>query len=233
MANAAYWKEQNASKLLPPRTRQHVNYYTPLNDVAPASTHKKRKLDDTTSCSTNGNENQTEMDEEILSIPCFTPSYWESGDARKLFAPKSIYGADCNVQKVLLDRIEKLERVKGIASEWREFVDGGDQDYLCSEYDIFLIQHRSLYLACALRKFVETATMEARWTWHLCIAHAIKLMNDIGIDTYSSWRPLAKWHRRLAFSPNEAFIKSPAPKSGWPPFLLKILMQWMHSRSME
>ena len=26
VANAAYWKEQNASKLLPPRTRQHVNY---------------------------------------------------------------------------------------------------------------------------------------------------------------------------------------------------------------
>ena len=63
--------------------------------------------------------------------------------------------------------------------------------------------------------------MEARWTWQLCIEHAIKLMNDIGIETYSSWRPLAKWHRRLAYSPNETFIKSPAPKSGLPPFFIE------------
>jgi hypothetical protein len=46
-------------------------------------------------------------------------------------------------------------------------------------------------------------------------------MNDIGIETYSHWRSLARWHRRLAYSPNDAFIKSPAPKSRLPSFFIE------------
>jgi hypothetical protein len=63
-------------------------------------------------------------------------------------------------------------------------VDGGDQDDLCSEHDIFILRHRSMYLACALRKFVNEANKQSRWTWQLCLKHAIQLMNDIGIETY-------------------------------------------------
>ncbi|KAI2493895.1 hypothetical protein MHU86_20622 [Fragilaria crotonensis] len=224
VSNAAAWKEQNASKLLPPRTRQHVDYTFPYA-IAAAPSNKKRKLgaDTTTSSHDDGTESQREV-EEILSVPSFpspSSSYWESGDARKLFAPKLVFGTDCDVRKVVLDRIDKLERVNSVASEWREFVDGGDQDDLCSEHDVFLIRHRSMYLACALRKFLDEAATAARWTWQLCIEHAIKLMNDIGIETYSHWRPLARWHRRLAYSPNETFMKSPAPKCGLPPFFVE------------
>jgi hypothetical protein len=78
-----------------------------------------------------------------------------------------------------------------------------------------------MYLACALRKFVNEVTNKARWTWQLCIEHAIGLMNDIDIETYSHWRPLARWHRRLAYSPKDAFIKSPAQKSRLPPFFIE------------
>ena len=46
-------------------------------------------------------------------------------------------------------------------------------------------------------------------------------MNDIGIETYSHWRSLARWHRQLAYSPNNAFIKSPAPKSRLPSFFIE------------
>ena len=45
--------------------------------------------------------------------------------------------------------------VNSIAADWRTLVDGGDQDDLCSEHDIFMIRHRSMYLACALQKFVD------------------------------------------------------------------------------
>ena len=48
-------------------------------------------------------------------------------------------GTDCDVHKVVLDQIDKLELVNSTASEWREFVDGGDQDNLCLKHDILLI----------------------------------------------------------------------------------------------
>ena len=120
-----------------------------------------------------------------------------------------------------MDRIEKLEMVNSIAADWRTLVDVGDQDDLCSEHDIFMIRHRSMYLACALRKFVDEVSNTSRWTWQQCIQHSIGLMNDIGVESYSHWRPLARWHRRLAYSPKGTFIKSPAPKNCLPPFFIE------------
>jgi len=161
----------------------------------------------------------------MLSVPPFpsssSTSYWESGYARKFFAPTLVFGTDCDVWKVVLDRIDKLKQVNSIASDWREFADGGDQDNLCLEHDVFLIRHQSMYLACALSKLLDEAATAAKWTWQRCIEHAIKLMNDIGIETYSHWRPMARWHRQLAYSPNKTFMKSPAPKCGLPPFLVE------------
>jgi hypothetical protein len=48
---------------------------------------------------------------EEASLPPTSASYWESGDSRKLFAPKALYGIDCDVQKIVHDWIEKLEKV--------------------------------------------------------------------------------------------------------------------------
>jgi hypothetical protein len=148
-------------------------------------------------------------------------SYWESGDSRKLFAPKLYYGMDCDVQRVVLDRIEKLEMVNSIAAGWRTLVNGGNQDDLCSEHDIFLIRHQSMYLACAVQKFVDEVCDTSRWTWQKCIEHSIALMNNIGVESYTHWRPLARWHRQLAYSPKGTFFKSPAPKSRLPPFFIE------------
>ena len=76
----------------------------------------------------------------MLTAPPCLLSYWESGDARKLFALKSVYGTDCDVWKVVLGQIEKLDSVNSSAHEWRELVDGGDPaDDVCSEHDIFLL----------------------------------------------------------------------------------------------
>ncbi|KAI2511205.1 hypothetical protein MHU86_3170 [Fragilaria crotonensis] len=111
--------------------------------------------------------------------------------------------------------------VNSIAADWRTLVDGGDQEDLCSEHDIFMIRHRSMYLACALRKFVDEASKTSRWTWQQCIEYSIGLMNDVGVESYSHWRPLARWHRRLAYSPKGTFIKSPVPKNCLPPFFIE------------
>jgi hypothetical protein len=105
----------------------------------------------------------TEVDEPSPLVSALL--YWESGDSRKLFAPKSMNDVDCDVQKIVHDRIAKLERVNRFATEWRILVDGGDQDDLCSEHANFQMRHQSMYLACALRKFVNEVTNISRWTW--------------------------------------------------------------------
>ena len=165
------------------------------------ATNKKRKF-----VSTPGTTSAADDDAPLSSSgttlslprPPSSVSYWESGESRKLFAPKALHGMDCDVRKIVLDRVEKLESINRYdATEWMALVDGGDPDDLCSEHDIFLLRHRSLYLACALRKFGTEATGDGsrRWTWQLCLEHAIQSMNDIGIKTYSNWRTLARWHR--------------------------------------
>jgi hypothetical protein len=153
-----------------------------------------------------------------ISYPYCSP---KSGDSRKLFAPKLYYDMDCDVREVVIDQVEILEMVNSIAADWRTLVDGGDQDDLCSEHDIFMIRHQSMYLTCALQKFVDEASNISRWTWQQCIQHSIGLMNDIGGESYSHWRPLAKWHRRLTYSPKGTSIKSSAPKNCLPPFFIE------------
>ena len=99
------------------------------------------------------------------------------------------------MKKIVLDRIEKLEKVNCVAADWRALVDGCNHDDLCSKQDIFLIRHWSMYLACALQKFVDEVTDKSRWTWQQCIEYSVASMNDIGLETYTHWRPLVRWLR--------------------------------------
>jgi hypothetical protein len=146
--------------------------------------------------------------------------YWDSGEARRLFAPKHKYGSNCDVKTVIMKRIELLENVNQKPSYWRSVVEGGDPENTCTAHDIFLIRHRSLYLACALRKFVEEVARKSRWTWKLSIQHAIATMNDMGLETYSNWETLRRWHHRLVMSRQDGFMMAPAKKTRLPPFFL-------------
>jgi hypothetical protein len=54
--------------------------------------------------------------ESVLSTDV-TANWWDSGDARRLFAPCSIlYGTDCYVKEIVMERIEILESVNRAAS---------------------------------------------------------------------------------------------------------------------
>jgi len=148
-------------------------------------------------------------------------NYWQSGDARLLFAPKEKYGTTCDVRQVVIERIELLEQVNHKPTSWRLVVGGEEKDmYTCTEHDKFIIRHRSTYLAIALRQFVAmVATSQAhggltkRWTWKDCCNYSIEVMDDIGIHLYANHRTLARWHRRLALHPDDAFSDAPSPKS--------------------
>jgi hypothetical protein len=162
-----------------------------------------------------------QRDEEAVAVDTATVTYWDSGDARRTFAPKQKYGLTCDVKKVVLARVELLEAVNRKATFWKSLFEGGDPDNTCTSQEIFLVRHRSLYLACALRKFVEEVKECGRWTWQRCIQFSIATMNDLGIETYSSWETLRRWHRRLAVSRQEAFCKAPPKKSSLPLFFVR------------
>ena len=88
-----------------------------------------------------------------------TADWWGSGDARRLFAPCCIlYGTDCDVKEIVMERIELLESVNGAANNWKSVVDMrmGDtaSESLKSHYsesDVFSLRYRSMYLALALK----------------------------------------------------------------------------------
>jgi hypothetical protein len=67
-----------------------------------------------------------------------TADWWESGDARRLFAPCSVlYGTDCDVKEIVMERIELLESVNCAANNWKSVVDmrmGFSSERLKSHY---------------------------------------------------------------------------------------------------
>ncbi|KAI2492542.1 hypothetical protein MHU86_22024 [Fragilaria crotonensis] len=114
----------------------------------------------------------TNTAESVLSTEV-TANWWDSGDARRLFAPCTIlYGTDCDVKEIVMERIEILESVNRAASNWKNVVDtrmGGTFKSHYSEADVFSLRYRSMYLALALKQFVLNVTGDLRiqWTWAL------------------------------------------------------------------
>jgi hypothetical protein len=88
-----------------------------------------------------------------------------------------------------------------------------------SEGDVFSLRFRSMYLALALKQFVANVTgdMQTQWSWKSCLMYAIRAMNDVGIEFYSSFATLAHWHRKLARN-RHFFYSAPEPKTAYPPF---------------
>ena len=119
--------------------------------------------------------------------------WWESGDARRLFVPCSIlYGANYDVKGIMMEQIELLESVNRTARNWRNIMDKRMDHTTKSHYsesDVFSLRYRSMmYLALAFKQFVLNVTGDLRiqWTWKRCLQCVIELMNDEGVEFYSS-----------------------------------------------
>ena len=113
--------------------------------------------------------------------------WWESGDARRLFAPCTmLYASDCNVKEIVMKRIEVMESVNRSASNWKNVVDTKNGSTFVkahySESDVFSLRYRSMYLALALKQFVLNVTgkLRTQWTWKQCLCYSIEAMNDAG-----------------------------------------------------
>jgi len=85
-----------------------------------------------------------------------TVDWWQSGDARRLFAPcdkNLLYEANCDVKEVVMKRIELLETVNHASRNWKTVVDtrshdrGASRFESYSEADIFSLRFRSMFFA--------------------------------------------------------------------------------------
>jgi hypothetical protein len=151
------------------------------------------------------------------------PSWWESGDARKIFAPFAVnYESMECVKSIVLDRIELLESVNRNGKIWTNVVEPGSWSVKTCPYaksDIHTLRLRSMYIVLALRQFVchVTGDMKTQWTWKKCLVFAIERMNDVGIEYYTNFRTLARWHRKLA-KHRHFFCSTPEAMLLIPPF---------------
>ena len=152
--------------------------------------------------------------------------WWESGDAQRLFAPCTmLYASVCNVKEIVMKRIEVMESVNHSASNWKNVVDTKNGSTFVkahySESDVFSLIYRSMYLALAVKQFVLNVTGDLRtqWTWKKCLRYSIEAMNDVGIEFYSSFKTLARWHRKFARH-KDYFYKAPDAKTAIPRFFV-------------
>ena len=152
--------------------------------------------------------------------------WWKSGDARRLFAPCTmLYPSDCDVKEIVMNRIEVMESVNRSASNWTKVVDTTNgSTFVNAHYsasDVFSLRYRSMYLALALKQFVlhVTGNLRTQWTWKRCLRYSIEAMNDVGIEFYSCFKTLARWHRKFARH-KDYFYKAPAAKTAIPPFFV-------------
>ena len=87
---------------------------------------------------------------------------------------RNVHGPTCLVLQVVFDRIARLDSVNEAHDNWRNVIDGGDENNTCTAADIFAIRQRSIYLSVALKTFVKQVPNLERWTWQKCTEDAIE-----------------------------------------------------------
>lgn len=65
-----------------------------------------------------------------------------------------------------------------------------------------------------------TGDLRSQWTWKRCLRHSIEAMNDVGVEYYSSFATLARWHRKFARH-RYFFYKAPDAKAARPRFFVE------------
>lgn len=143
-------------------------------------------------------------------------SYWNSLDACNLFGLKVNEPLDANVGYDMLKlRVELLQSANSSESGWRNVIEGGDPDNLCTPSDVFAVRGRSMILCLAYQLAIQNMN---QWTWEQCCTQACSQLNSLGIQqathhrTVQDWNGIFRHHGRFPH-PNHAVRcgKQPLP----------------------
>lgn len=142
-----------------------------------------------------------------LSGRVVVETYWDSPEAKKLFLGNS--NDDRRVDKVLEERIERLQQANRTVDGWKDMVDKHDKDNLCSSYDVFIIRQRCSILCLAYIHALEEMN-SVQWIEDCC-AQAITDCSKMGIEAATtSERTVAGWN--IVLRSNRERFPLPNPK---------------------
>jgi hypothetical protein len=142
-------------------------------------------------------------------------TYWESGSAKKLFAPcadiedESWDGVRDHVEK----NIEKLIRATTEVNGWREIVEDKDVMNVMNANNIFCYRQRAHYLICALKRALENMKgwdLKDSATWKQCCEDSIFHNKYTGMTLATCPTTLQRWHTQFA---RKGFFPNPHPKA--------------------
>jgi hypothetical protein len=144
-------------------------------------------------------------------------SYWNSPEARKLFAPSEATKNDSLID-LLSRRIEKLQNVSRFPKGWRDVIETHDKDNLCTPYDINIIRQKSQLLCLAYLYALDSMN---NWQWMAdCCASACSDLNRIGIAAATNAQTIVRWNQQ--FRSSERFQHPVKNKKQTKPTLVKL-----------
>ncbi|KAI2495401.1 hypothetical protein MHU86_19115 [Fragilaria crotonensis] len=114
--------EMDSGREEPQRKRQK----SALSEPQVAEEEGNMQEDNTTTVVVVENEMETFPQQQNAS-----GNWWQSGDARRLFAPCDVlYESDCDVERIVLERIELLEAVIHASHNWKNVINARNRDAL-------------------------------------------------------------------------------------------------------
>jgi hypothetical protein len=125
-------------------------------------------------------------------------TYWDSTEARILFAPDynpRDNDSSNNVIEVIKERIKVLSNVYKGFEGWRELVADGDVHDAMTGNDIYNLTQKGYYLVTALQHALLNMN---NVSWTECCDASAKLHGDLGREPATTGRTVMKWHNIFA-----------------------------------
>jgi hypothetical protein len=152
-------------------------------------------------------------DDEVAAANNKLISYWDSPEAAILFGFN--YHNKEDVFTGLEERVELLQGVFVKSDGYRDVVANSYEQSL-SDYQVFQIRNKCLFLLNAYRLALEKMGKENNGWVKCCCREAVDLVNSIGINTTTNANVLAKWNtifrRNGKFPHPDPYIANGKPK---------------------
>ncbi|KAI2495979.1 hypothetical protein MHU86_18546 [Fragilaria crotonensis] len=206
----------SSSKLTEP---QQYTKDASLSTTSPEeSTDTRSAVGAAVSSHRSSDQHDWQQEQELQGVPrvlqnnTSTLPFWNSHDAWNLFVGgghtsfEKFSAANNNdggesVLDILEHNVIVLQSVSKTPSGWRNVVQGRDNENLCSEADIFVLQSRSIILCLAYRTAIRHMNS---WTWKQCCTEACRQLNELGVVQATKPRSVQDWN--VEFRKSKAFL---------------------------
>ena len=138
------------------------------------------------------------MEPNLKAAEILEESYWESPEAFKLFGLRNeemdYVSEEDSVLTDLHQQNDELTCGFGTATGWKDLLEDSDNDDICSQHDIFVVQNKCRYVSVALSHAMKE--MPTR-DWKQCCKDAITTLSNVAIDYIKNPETVQLWHQEF------------------------------------